>query len=48
MKVDITVNGNSESDILIALDEIKNKIGEGYTSGKDGNDTGDYYFNIEG
>ncbi len=40
----ITITGQSSYDIEIALDEVKRLIEEGYGSGLDSNDTGNFFF----
>lgn len=42
----IEISGETESDLEIALDEVKNKVSKGYLSGFDSNETGDYEFNL--
>ena len=42
--VEIKIKGKTVSDLLIALDEIKTKLSEGYSSGFDSNEDGEYFF----
>lgn len=48
MKLEIEINGDTESDLTMALDEVKKLVEQGYISGKNGNETGDYRFTVEG
>ena len=43
----IEVNGETAGDLEIALDEIKKKVEQGFLSGFDGNDSGNYEFDIK-
>ena len=44
LKYEIIVTGDTFEDIDIALQEVKIKISEGYTSGFDENESGSYSF----
>jgi len=48
IELKINAKGKSESDLTLALEEIIKKINQGYTSGTDSNDTGNYDFDISG
>jgi hypothetical protein len=43
----IEINGKTDGDLSIALDEVKKKVEQGYLSGFDRNDTGNYEFDIK-
>ena len=43
----IEVNGKTAADLTIALDEIKKKVEQGFLSGFDSNDSGNYEFDIK-
>lgn len=43
----IEVNGETEEDMIIALEEVMKKIKEGYTSGFDSNETSSYEFEVK-
>ena len=42
------INGKRTDDLTIALQEVTRMIREGYTSGHDSNDDGNYEFDING
>jgi len=42
----IELHGETETDIELALDEVRRLVGEGFTSGHNSNDTGKFTFNI--
>lgn len=44
--ISITIQGLNNVDLEDALDEVIRQIKQGYTSGMDGNDTGNYRFEI--
>jgi hypothetical protein len=44
----ITVQGKSQSDIEMALDEVKKLIQEDFYSGMNSNDTGEFSFDSDG
>lgn len=44
----ITVTGESQSDVEIALEEVLRLVKEGYLSGHDKNETGEYFFDSTG
>lgn len=46
LEVKIKIIGKTTDDLTIALEEVRRLIGEGYVIGKDGNDTGRYYFTL--
>jgi hypothetical protein len=50
MPLELTVNitGNRTSDLEDAIAEVKRLVDEGYLSGHDSNDTGEYQFDISG
>ena len=47
MDINLTINiqGEDTDDLLLAIDEIKAKIDNGFNSGFDSNTTGSYQFN---
>lgn len=45
-KCTIEVEGETTEDLLIALDEVKKKLDEGFFSGVDNNETGSYEFKL--
>lgn len=44
----IVAEGETLEDIVIAIEEAKRKIDEGYHSGMDSNETGEFYFESKG
>ena len=46
--ITITINGNTESDIDLAISEVTSKIQKGFESGFDKNENGSYHFDSEG
>ena len=48
LTVQVYVFGNTSLDIELGLSEAKRKIGDGYTSGFDRNETGSYSFKVYG
>jgi len=48
MKAEINLKGHRVDDLLLALDEVRNKIQQGYTLSYDGNETGEYEYSING
>lgn len=46
-KLIIKVRGDTETDLQLALDEVKEQIKKGNLTGTDGNDTGYYFFDIK-
>lgn len=44
----ITITGKTQSDLKLALDEVEDKVMDGYTSGLDKNEGGAYQFTIDG
>ena len=45
-QLEIKISGKTESDMTIALDEVKRKVEQGFLSGFDSNDSGSYTFDI--
>lgn len=43
-QLDITITGETENDLLVALDEIKKQISDNCVSGMNSNETGEYNF----
>lgn len=43
----LTLSGDSLEDVLLALDEARSKIEDGYNVGFDSNDTGSYNFHVK-
>jgi len=48
MQLVIEITGDRWSDLEVALDEVKRRIGEEYTSGHESNSSGSYSFNVSG
>ena len=48
LKLNVEIEGKTTSDLLMALDEVRRKVDETYTSGFDRNNDGNYNFNITG
>jgi hypothetical protein len=48
MKLTSTIEGQTTSDLEVALEEVHRLIAEGNTSGFNRNDTGRFEFSIEG
>ena len=48
LNLTVNVEGKTSGDLELALQEIVRLVSEGYLSGGDGNDTGDYHFDILG
>lgn len=48
LELTITITGKSTSDLEFALEEVTRKVSEGYLSGMDSNDEGDYSFKVTG
>jgi hypothetical protein len=46
IKLVANVEGQTRDDLIIALEEIITKVSDGYTSGHDSNDTGEYDFDV--
>jgi hypothetical protein len=46
LKCTIEITGLTEEDLIDAINEVRSKVGEGYTSGFDENDSGSYVFNL--
>ncbi|WP_063664378.1 hypothetical protein [Aliivibrio fischeri] len=47
-KLIININGNTDTDLILAFDEVKKKIEGGFTFGIDGNSSGNYLFDKYG
>jgi hypothetical protein len=45
--LNVEINGKTDADLAIALDEIKIKVEQGFLSGFDSNDSGNYEFDIK-
>ena len=45
-QLEVTISCKTESDLTIALDEVKRKVEQGFLSGFDSNDSGSYTFEI--
>lgn len=43
----ITITGETETDLVIALEEVKSQVEKEFTSGFDRNETGSYTFELE-
>jgi len=43
----VEIEGQDDGDLEIALEEVLSKVTEGYTSGFDRNETGNYSFEIK-
>lgn len=48
LKVTIEVEGKRVDDVVLGLQEVMQKIREGYKGGHDSNDDGYYEFSVEG
>lgn len=48
LKLKVEINGKSINDLVIALEEVMNKVEDEYTSGFDRNDSGNYSFEVNG
>lgn len=48
LNLTLSIKGKTEEDVYLALEEAAKKIKEGYNSGKDENDSGNYWFELEG
>ena len=48
LNLTINIEGRTESDILLALEEAKRVIDKGTRFGQDKNESGNYNFSIEG
>lgn len=46
LELKVEIAGKTTEDLTIALEEVNRLVGEGYVTGKDGNDTGRYYFTL--
>lgn len=46
-RITITVRGKTESDIEDATDQAVRLVKVGYTSGRDRNDSGGFYFTVD-
>ena len=46
-KLKIEVEGETVGDLVLALEQVLNKVEEGYIEGADSNDTGRYRFERE-
>lgn len=46
-RITITVSGEEEGDLDLALSEAVRLVKHGYVMGHDRNSTGAYYFNVE-
>lgn len=45
-QLEIKISGKTESDLTLALDEVRRKVEEGFLSAFDGNDSGNYTYEI--
>lgn len=48
MELSITISGRTISDLEYAIDEVKRLVSQGYMSGFDSNDDGEYSFQLTG
>lgn len=48
LKLTITISGNETGDLELALEEVQRLVSEGFTSGFDSNETGDFRFELSG
>lgn len=48
LKLTIAIQGKTEGDLAVALEQVQKQVEGGFTSGGDRNDSGRYYFEIEG
>ena len=47
LKLSVTIQGKTESDLELALTEVTRLVAEGYTSGRDSNEDGNYVFEVD-
>lgn len=47
MKLTVKIEGSAWGDLELALEEVKQRVEAGYTSGADRNDTGTYSFEVK-
>jgi hypothetical protein len=45
-QLEIKISGKTEPDLTLALDEVRQKVEEGFLSAFDGNDSGNYTYEI--
>lgn len=48
LTVKIEVEGHTESDLQEAIELIAKQVGKGFRGGHDGNDTGNYHYDVTG
>lgn len=48
LKLSIGIQGKTTDDLLTAIDEVRRKVEETYTSGFDNNESGNYNFEVSG
>lgn len=47
MKLTVEIHGEEQDDLVLAIEQVTKSVKEGYLSGFDSNDTGEYYFDIK-
>jgi len=48
MDLNIEISGHAVDELVLALEEVKKRVEQGFTEGMDGNDTGSYRFTVTG
>lgn len=48
LKMDCDIEGKTTDDLLLALDEVRKKVKETFTSGMESNENGNYSFSVTG
>lgn len=48
LDVTITLHGKTQYDLELAAEEVKRLLSEGYLSGMNSNDDGEFYFDVTG
>lgn len=48
LKLTVTIEGHTQEDIEIALEEVQRLVGQGYLSKHDSNDDSKFTFDVEG
>ena len=47
-RLKVAIKGKTDGDVQVALEEVLKKVKEGYVSGADSNDDGQYRFDVTG
>lgn len=48
LKLDATCEGKTLNDLLMAIDEMRSRVSQEYTSGFDKNEDGNFSFDVSG